>query len=241
MTTQASRAYLVAEVTGFFLLNQFAAKLAVGAAAAAGLTLPDMPLLRHTYIAFSTILLLMVWLRWRGERLARFGLIVPRKWLLYLGLGVALAAVSIVAEGVVRSLTTPLIVAWTGANPHLDEQTFAAIRGNLPLYLMIVPCVWLFAAFGEEFLFRGYLITRLAQFFGNGRAAWALAIIGQAAAFALAHWYQGPVGMVAIGVGAVVTGIACVAWGRNLWPAIIAHGLVDTLGFTMLYLGQPLS
>jgi len=84
-------------------------------------------------------------------------------------------------------------------------------------------------------------MTRLAQTFGESRTAWGLAIAGQALLFAFAHWYQGPVGMVPIGVGAVVTGIACVAWGRNLWPAIIAHGLVDTLGFTMLYLGKPIS
>jgi len=36
-------------------------------------------------------------------------------------------------------------------------------------------------------------------------------------------------------------GTASVVWGRNLWPVMVAHGLVDTLGFTMLYLGIPLS
>lgn len=78
MKSQVTRAHLAIEVVLFFLLNEFAAKLAVAAATAAGLTLPDMPLLRHTYIAFATIVLLMLWLRWRGEGLARFGLIVPR-------------------------------------------------------------------------------------------------------------------------------------------------------------------
>lgn len=241
MKTPARRAYFAAEVIAVFLLNQFAAKLAVAAAAAAGIVLPDMPLLRHTYIAFATIVMLMLWLRWRGERLAAFGLIVPRRWLLYIALGFALALVNIGVDSLVRSVSTPLIVGWTGANPHLDAQTFAAIKGNLPLYLMIIPSVWLFAGLGEEFLFRGYLMTRLSQIFGGSRPAWALAIVGQAIAFGLAHWYQGPVGMVPIAAGAIVTGVACVAWGRNLWPAIIAHGLVDTLGFTMLYLGQPLS
>ena len=67
------------------------------------------------------------------------------------------------------------------------------------------------------------------------------AVIGQAVAFGLAHFYQGPVGMFPIAVGAVLYGTASVAWGRNLWPVMIAHGLVDTLGFTMLYLGIPLS
>ena len=241
MTVPATRTYFLLEAIAVFALNQYAAKLAVAAASAVGLVLPDMPLLRHTYIAFSTILLLMVWLHWRGEALSGFGLIVPRKVLLNLGLGLGLALVQIATDGLIRSVSTPLIVGWTGANPHLDAQIFAAIKGNLSLYLMILPCVWLFAAFGEEFLFRGYLMTRLAQIFGGGRLGWALAIVGQAIVFALEHWYQGPVGMVPIGIGAVLTGVACVAWGRNLWPAIIAHGLVDTLGFTMLYQGVPIS
>ena len=241
MTTSARRAYLVLETTTVFGFNKFGAVLAVAAAGAIGLAIPDMALLHHTYLAFATIVILVLWLLWRGERLSQFGLIFPRKFLLYLVLGLALAIVGNVVDTIVRSVSTPLIVSLTGANPHLDAETFAAIKGNLPLYLEIVPCVWLFAAFGEEFLFRGYLMTRLAQIFGEGKAAWGIAIIGQAILFGLAHWYQGLVGMVPIGLGALVTGIACVAWGRNLWPAILAHGLIDTLGFTMLYQGIPLS
>ena len=42
-------------------------------------------------------------------------------------------------------------------------------------------------------------------------------------------------------LGNNLSGIATVAWGRNLWPVMIAHGLTDTLGFTLLYLGQPIS
>lgn len=236
-----SRAGILVETVAAMLFNRFAPKLAIAGAAAAGLTLPDMPLLHRTYLAFASVLVLIGWLRWRGEGMAQFGLVVPRRWLALIGLGIALALAQIVLDSLVRSVTTPLIVAWTGADPHLDAKTFAAIEGNLDLYLMVLPCVWLFAAFGEEFLYRGYLMTRLSQLLGGGRAAWALAIVGQAVLFALAHWYQGPVGMVPIGIGAVLTGIATLAWGRNLWPAMIAHGLIDTLGFTLLYLGKPLS
>ncbi len=239
MKLQSGRGYLALEVALFFLFNFYAAKLAGLAASALGITLPDMPLLRHTYIAFLAILLLMLWLRWRGERLARFGLIRPR--LRDLGWGVALAVVTIVADSLVRSVTTPLIVAWTGANPHLDAQTFAALRGDLPLFLGLLPFVWLFAAFGEEFFYRGYLLNAFSQLLGGGRVALAFGIVGQALLFGFAHWYQGPVGMVPIGAVAILTGIATTAWGRNLWPAMVAHGLVDTLGFTLLYFGQPLS
>jgi membrane protease YdiL (CAAX protease family) len=240
MDGNATRIFNLVEVGGVFALRTLGPAWIVATALAAGIALPDMPLLRHTYIAFALVLLLIVWLKVRGEELATFGLIAPR-WLRYIGLGVLLAVVEIGFDNVLRQYTTPLIVEWTGANPHLDAETFSAIKGNLPLFLMIIPAVWAFAAFGEEFLYRGYLMTRLADFFGGSRVAWGLAIVGQAVAFGLAHWYQGPVGMVSIGAGAIITGIAVSAWGRNLWPAIVAHGLTDTLGFTLLYLGQPIN
>lgn len=227
------------EVAVVFVIWQYFAKVAVTLAGAAGVTLPDMPLLRHTYLAFVLVLLLMVWVRLRGETLASFGLIAFKAR--YLAFGLALALVGILLDSVVRSVATPLIVEWTGADPHRDVKFFAEIKGNLPLFLMVVPSVWLCAALGEEFLFRGYLLTRLAQIFGGSTAAWVIAIVGQGVAFGLAHWYQGPVAMVPIAVGAMLFGAVSVMWGRNLWPAIIAHGLVDTLGFALLYLGQPLS
>jgi membrane protease YdiL (CAAX protease family) len=241
MTNFTERLTNAVEVAAVVVADQYFAAWTVALALAGGFVLPDMPLLKHTYLAFVFVLILLLWVRLRGETWADFGLIVPRRWALYFGLGVLLAIADLVLDGVVRSISTPLIVSWTGADPHLDQKTFAELKGNLPLFLVIIPSIWLFAAFGEEFLFRGYLLTRLAQIFGGSRAAWALAVVGQAAAFGLAHFYQGPVGMFPIAVGAVLNGAVSVVWGRNLWPVIVAHGLVDTLGFTFLYLGIPIS
>jgi len=241
MTNGIERLAKLVEVAVVFALREYIAAWTLALALAAGIVLPDMPLLKHTYLVFAFVLIVLLWVTLRGEKWSDFGLIAPRRWLLYLGLGVALAIADIVVDGIVRSVSTPLIVSWTGADPHLDEKAFTVMKGNLPLFLMILPTIWLFAGFGEEFLFRGYLLTRLAQIFGGSKAAWVLAVIGQAIAFGLAHFYQGPVGMFPVAVGGVLYGTASVVWGRNLWPVMVAHGLVDTLGFTMLYLGIPLS
>ena len=240
MTITASRTRLLIETLVVFAFYHYAAKVVGVVAKFAHITLPDQPILRHTYLAFLAVLLIILWLWRSGVDLAQFGLVMPRRWLTMIGWGIALAVVSIMVDSLVRSVATPLIVAWTGANPHLDAEAFAAIRGNTGIYLLTIPAVWMFAAFGEEFIFRGYLLTRIAQIFGQSRLAWGAAIVVQAVLFGLSHWYQGPVGMVPIGVGALVSGVATTAWGRNLWPAMIAHGLVDTLGITMLYMGQPI-
>jgi membrane protease YdiL (CAAX protease family) len=214
-------------------------KIAVGLATAAGVTLPDMPVLHHTYLDFVFVFALLLWLKVRGDQWASIGLI-PFK-ARYFVFGLALALASIVLDSLVRSVSTPLLMSWFGAQDHLPEKYLGAVKGDLPLFLLLVPSIWVFAAFGEEFVFRGFLLTRFGQLLGGGRVAIAIAIIVQALFFAAGHAYQGPIGMVPIAVGAMLSGIVSVAWGRNLWPAMIAHGLIDTLGFTMLYLGMPLS
>ena len=229
------------EAGAVFAGQHYFSTLALALAAGAGIVLPDQPVLKHTYLLFVFVLIVMLWLKLRGEIWSAFGLIAPKRWGRYLVFGLLLAVGMVALDQAVRSVTTPIIVAWTGANPHLDAEAFAALKGNFWLTASVISTVWVYAAFGEEFLFRGYLLTRLAQIFGGGQAAWTLAVIGQAIAFALAHAYQGPVGMVPIGIGALVSGTVVSAWGRNLWPVMVAHGLIDTLGLSMFYLGQTQS
>ncbi len=189
-------------------------------------------------VGFAFTLVVLLWAKLRGDKLASFGLAPPPNWLLYTVYGVLLAVVSILFDNIVLPPATRLVAQLTGANPHQDIDTFADVKGNLPLYLTLLPCIWLFAGFGEEAFNRGYVMSRLAGIFGGGRLAWAFAIIGQAAIFALGHLYQGPVGMFRVFAGAILTGVAVrTVFKGNLFPAMIAHALIDTLAFTLLYLG----
>ena len=77
----------------------------------------------------------------------------------------------------------------------------------------------------------------MTQLFGNGAAAQILGGLGQAALFGLAHLYLGPTGMLnAFAIGLVAAAVYT-ADGRNLWPLIVAHGLVDTVGLTAIHFG----
>jgi hypothetical protein len=51
------------------------------------------------------------------------------------------------------------------------------------------------AGFGEEFLFRGFLLQRLAMLLGGTQVAWAVACLIQAIPFGLIYAYQNPLGM----------------------------------------------
>ena len=117
-------------------------------------------------------------------------------------------------------------------------HAFDDLKGNTPKYLlMLLPITWGTAAFGEEIIYRGFIFTRLTDALGRTRWAIAVALLIQAVLFSLGHVYLGPRGMINAGALGLVAGLVYVTNGRNLWPLIIAHGLVDSVGITVLYLG----
>ena len=96
--------------------------------------------------------------------------------------------------------------------------------------------VWVFAAFGEEIGYRGYLLRRSLHAFGQTRWATALALLVASAAFGIGHFYKGGAGMLeSTGSGLILGGIYL--FSRRLWASTIAHGLNDTLAILLIYSG----
>jgi hypothetical protein len=146
------------------------------------------------------------------------------------------AALFLVQFLVVPAVVVPIVRA-LHASAH-EAEVFATLRGNTTQYLiMLLPVTWGAAAWGEEMLFRGFLATRIADSLGGAAAAIAVAVVVQASVFGLCHSYLGLQGMLNAGFLGLAAGAAYVASGRNLWPPIIAHGLIDSIGLTLLYLG----
>jgi membrane protease YdiL (CAAX protease family) len=97
---------------------------------------------------------------------------------------------------------------------------------------------WVVAAFGEEIVFRGALLPRLASALGGNGRAWAAAFGTVAIGFGLAHFYQGPAGMIGTAVAGIIFGLLRRQRVDGLWPAVLAHGVYDTYGLTNVYLGN---
>jgi membrane protease YdiL (CAAX protease family) len=51
------------------------------------------------------------------------------------------------------------------------------------------------------------------------------------------HANQGLSGMVMTGLVGALFGFTYLCSERNLWPFVLAHGLIDTWGVAVLYLG----
>jgi hypothetical protein len=101
-------------------------------------------------------------------------------------------------------------------------------------YLLLV---WASAAFGEELVFRGFLLTRLEILLGSGLTATATAVTGQALLFGVAHWYLGLRGVSTAALIGLAYGVVYVCNARNLAPLIVAHGLTDSLSLIAIYSG----
>jgi membrane protease YdiL (CAAX protease family) len=102
-----------------------------------------------------------------------------------------------------------------------------------------IAIAWTTAGFGEEVIWRGFFMKQIARLFDEQKgSSWVIGLVVSSIGFGLAHFHQGPGGMLGNGFVGLVYGIFFLRSGRNLWVPIIAHGLTGTFSFIRLYLIQ---
>ena len=190
-----------------------------------------IPVVETAWLNFLVVVAAIIWMRIQEIPLSHVGLGTFRPSRSLFMWVVGTMAIDSLAIGI----ATPVLTSAFGEAQQVAR--FDDVPGNLPLLLILMPFTWLIGAFGEEFFFRGFLLTTIAELLGASRAAWIAAIVSQAIAFGLIHSYQGPAQAISIGIGGAVYGTAFLLARRNVWPLVLAHGLNDTLGFIFLYSG----
>ena len=120
----------------------------------------------------------------------------------------------------------------------IDLSALDGIRGSFINYVFFVLIMWVFAAFGEEFLYRGFFMKRLAVIFGNTNKAWMVSAIVISILFGTAHYYQGFSGMITTGLIGFWFSLIFYRNRNNLTLAILTHGFYDMIGITLIYLNQ---
>lgn len=124
---------------------------------------------------------------------------------------------------------------------RLDESSpdinhLEGLEGSLWYFLFRLVLAWA-TSFGEEFIFRGILISWLDRVFGGTRISLITAVILQACLFGYMHYQtQGMIGIFAAGGSGLAFGIGFVAFKRNLWPVVIVHLALNTLAFAEISL-----
>jgi membrane protease YdiL (CAAX protease family) len=129
-----------------------------------------------------------------------------------------------------------LLTRLLGKPPDLSD--FAAVKGHLKFALLMIALVWVFAAFGEELVYRGYLMNRMADLGRGTRTAWIVSLLVTSAIFGLTHYHQGLTGIAEEGSDGLILGLLYLACRRNLAVPIVAHGVCDTIDIFLLFLGK---
>ena len=183
----------------------------------------------------TPFLLLLGWISLRLRRVGwkGVGLRRPSKWSTALIAGL-LGGVGI--EIFELFVSQPLLVRLTGQPPDLSD--FQSLTGNVKLLLLLLTLTWTLGAFGEELVWRGYLMNRVAALGKNTRGAWVMSLVLVSALFGFAHEYQGVTGVVENIIDGLFLGLLYLGFGRNLWVPIVAHGVTDTLDFALIFLGR---
>jgi membrane protease YdiL (CAAX protease family) len=191
----------------------------------------------------NVIMLVIVWtgLRLRGQGWDHFGLsfrfsgggALIRSILLSIPV-LILALIAFVAGEVIMRGIAP-----AGAQPQADLSSYAYMQGNLPMLLLSLAGVYIVSSFGEEALYRGFLIHRLAEIGGPGRPVWAVAVLISAVVFGLIHLGWGLTGVVQTTLMGLALAGAYLLTKHNLWILVLAHAYLDTLLLVPLYFASP--
>ena len=198
----------------------------------AGLFVADV--YHHIFFSKTPFLFLLAWisLRLRGLHWKDVGFARPKSWAAAIGIGI-LGGICI--EGIELFVTQPL-VRLIGKMPDLSD--FPAVHGNLKLTLIYLLLTWTLAAFGEEMVYRGYLMSRVAGLFRGTRVGWIASLVSISIVFGCAHIDQGSTGMIENVWDGLLLGALYLACGRNLAVPIIAHGVTDTVDILLMYVGK---
>jgi len=133
------------------------------------------------------------------------------------------------------AVVVPSIEMLTGV--PIDYSSMEQVRGNLPTAIIWLLIVWATAAFGEEIIFRGYLMRQFIKFFGDSKVSILINILLIAAFFGYMHMQQGITGqLVTMSVGSILSLIFYLR-KYDLWFMIIVHGVFNTLGILSFYFG----
>ncbi|MHA1543903.1 MAG: lysostaphin resistance A-like protein [Alphaproteobacteria bacterium] len=144
-------------------------------------------------------------------------------------------------EGV--GLTAILLALWAAIWQFYEAmglgipyEFLTVMRGDeFRFFYAMTAVAWVAAAFGEEVLFRGFFLNNFKEMFRGSKAGIVFAVIFQAMLFSVLHMSDTIIQSVPVFLTGLILGAAYFLFNRNLWPLIIAHGILINIYFTLVY------
>lgn len=180
---------------------------------------------------FTGLLIALVFLWASRYKWSEFGLSIP-PWTASILKAIVYA---IFLFAVVDIILQPFIELVFGA-VNLDD--FKDLKGNAGHTLVFLLFMWIAGAIGEEFLYRGFFMKRLAIVLGDTDKAWMISAILISMMFGLAHLYQGMSGVISTACTGFMFSMLFYRYRSNLILCMLTHGFYDMIGLTLIYLGR---
>ncbi len=179
-----------------------------------------------------------MWLRRRGQTWAHFGIhLQPGGWRAA-GRTILQSVAVFVAALVAFLLGSMIVLNLTTIAPDTTSANYGYLQGNLPMLLAALVLVYVVSSFGEEAIYRGFLMTRIAEMGGRSKGAWRFAMAVSAIVFGLIHFTWGTLGIIQTTFMGLALAAAYLKVGRSLWPLVLAHAYMDTILLIQMYLGS---
>lgn len=96
--------------------------------------------------------------------------------------------------------------------------------------------VYIVSSFGEEVIYRAFLINRISELGSNNKTTRILAVVISSIIFGLAHYSWGSMGIIQTTFMGLALGGSYLYLKRKIWVLIIAHAYMDTILMVQLYL-----
>lgn len=179
--------------------------------------------------SFTTLALACILMKIRKVSWFELGLCQPKNGKHTLWVTLFILCFSIVSIGVFHLIKDKLGLALIpDTSNDAAAVKFGALAGHWMLFFSIIPFIWLQSML-EELLDRGFLINWIEKLFSSALWSTFLALVIQAALFGFRHANELSERSVTVGLIGLSMGLGYICFGRNLWPLIIAHCLLNTL------------
>ncbi|MTI39416.1 CPBP family intramembrane glutamic endopeptidase [Fulvivirga lutimaris] len=126
----------------------------------------------------------------------------------------------------------------TGIPESANMSGYDYMKDNLVMLLLTLVGVYIVSSFGEEVIYRAFLINRISELGLSPKYKTTLAIILSSIVFGLVHYEWGPMGIVQTGFMGLALGICYIKFKKRLWILIFAHAYMDTILMVQMYLAS---
>ena len=171
----------------------------------------------------------------RKQRLSHFGFSF-KKFSWKFGLKTFFQSIIVFFLAIVGFIIGSIIMAnIVGVPESSDMSNYGYLKDNIGMLFLTLGGVYIVASFGEEVIYRAFLINRISELGFSSRTEKIIIVIISAIVFGFAHYSWGIMGIVQTTFMGLALGFSYIYLKKRIWVLILAHAYMDTILMLQLY------